>query len=53
MLICDHWFHVVFIRQLSDREIPLLYFYKDGFGIKLFMKVDVPLNKETKPNKTR
>ena len=30
-------------------------FCKDGFGIKLFMnidmgKVDIPLNKETKPN---
>ena len=27
----------------------LLMFYKDGFGIKLPTKVDMPLNKETKP----
>ena len=25
-----------------------LFFYKDGFGIKHPMKVDMPLNKETK-----
>ena len=29
---------------------PLLFFNKDGFDIKLLMKVDMPLNKETKPN---
>ena len=27
-----------------------LFFYKDGFGIKLPMKVDVPLNTENKLN---
>ena len=27
--------------------VPLLFFYKDGFGIKLPSKVDMPLNKET------
>ena len=26
--------------------MPLLYFYKDGFGIKYPMKVDIPLIKE-------
>ena len=30
--------------------IPLLFFSKDGFSIKLSGKVDMPLNKETKPN---
>ena len=27
--------------------IPLLFFYKDSFDIKLSTKVDMPLNKET------
>ena len=27
---------------------PLLSFYKDGFGIKLPTKIDIPLNKVTK-----
>ena len=26
--------------------VKLLYFFKDGFGIKLPTKVDMPLNKE-------
>ena len=30
--------------------VPPLFFYKDGFGIKLPMKFDIPLNKETKPH---
>ena len=29
--------------------VPQLPFYKDGFGIKKPIKVDIPLNKETKP----
>ena len=29
--------------------VSLLFFYKDGFGIKLTMKADMPLNKETNP----
>ena len=29
---------------------PLLSFYMDGFGIKLRIKVDKPLNKEIKQN---
>ena len=29
--------------------VPQLFFYKDGFGFELAMKVDMPLNKETKP----
>ena len=28
----------------------LLSFHKDGFSIKSLMKIDMPLNKETKPN---
>ena len=27
--------------------VPLLFFYKDGFGIKWAITVDMPLNKET------
>ena len=30
--------------------VPLLLFYKDGFGIKYPMKVGIPLKK--KPNQT-
>ena len=29
---------------------PLLFFYKDGVSIKQPTKVDMPLNKETKPD---
>ena len=29
----------------------LLFFLKGGFGIKFTMKVDIPLNKETKQTK--
>ena len=29
--------------------VPLPSFYKDDFGIKYPEKVDIPLNKETKP----
>ena len=29
--------------------VPLLFFYENGFGIKWPTKVDMPLNKETKP----
>ena len=29
--------------------MSLLFFLKDGFGIKLHTKVDMPLNKETEP----
>ena len=28
--------------------VPLLFFYIDGFGIKLHMKVKMPLNKKKK-----
>ena len=28
--------------------LPLIFFYKDDFGIKSITKVDMPLNKETK-----
>ena len=26
--------------------VSLLFFYKDGFGIKYHLKVDIPLNKQ-------
>ena len=32
--------------------VPLL-FYNVSFGIELPTKVDMPLNKETKPNQTK
>ena len=33
----------------STTTVFFLFFYKDGFGIKYVMKVDMSLNKETKP----
>ena len=30
--------------------VPQLFFYNDGFGIKIPTKVDVHLTKETNPN---
>ena len=30
--------------------VLLLFFLENGFGIKYLTKVDMPLNKETKPN---
>ena len=30
--------------------VPLLFFSENGFGIKQPTKVDMPLNKETKPS---
>ena len=33
--------------------VLLLFFYKNGFGIELHRKVDMPSNKETKPNQTK
>ena len=35
----------------SNGLIPLLSFYKQGFGYEYTMKVDVPLNKDAKSNK--
>ena len=32
---------------------PQQFFYKDGFGIKQPKKIDMPFNKETKPNLKR
>ena len=32
--------------------VPLLFFYKDVFGVKKPTKVDILWNKETKPNQT-
>ena len=29
------------------KKSPLLFFYKDGFGIKQPTKVDMPLNKQS------
>ena len=36
-----------------DLIVPLLFFNKYGFGIESPTKVDMPLNKETKPNQTK
>ena len=38
------------IPQAMDWILHLLFLYKDSFGIKLPTKVDMQLNKETKPN---
>ena len=35
-----------------DLKTQLLFFYKDGFGIKYPTNVDMPLNKETERNQT-
>ena len=35
-----------FILPAMGLIVRLLFFYKDGFGIKLPTKVDMPLNKE-------
>ena len=43
-----------FVKGKSPLNYPgmvsLLFFFKDGLGIKHTMKVDMSLNKETKPN---
>ena len=38
------------ILLAMDYIVPLLFFSKDGFGIKWYAKVYMPLNKETKPS---
>ena len=40
--------HLIFSAMIWI--VSLLFFSKDGLGIKLPTKVDMPLNKETKPN---
>ena len=37
-----------FILLALGGIVSLLFFYKDGFDIKLFTKVDMPFNKESK-----
>ena len=37
-----------FIPLAMSRIVSLLFFYKDGFGIKGLTKIYMPLNKETK-----
>ena len=39
--------------ELLPSHLTLLYFHKDGFGIKWPMNTDISLNKETKPNQTK
>ena len=34
-------------------KVPLLFFYMDGFDVKLRREFDMPLNKVTKPNQTK
>ena len=36
------------MNSLIPKIVPLLFFYKDGFGLKEPTKVDMPLNKESK-----
>ena len=38
------------VQPAMGQIISLLFFYKDSFGIKEPTKVDMPLNKEIKPN---
>ena len=37
-------------KRESRKSVPQLFFYKDSISIKSPTKVDIPLNKETKPN---
>ena len=37
----------LFMSLSMDKIVSLLFFYKDDFGIKWPMMVDVPLNRET------
>ena len=40
-------------KIFSDYGLKVqLFLFKDGFGIKYHMKVDMPLNKEIKSNQT-
>ena len=39
----------IWYNPTVDSILPHLSFYKDGFGIKYPVKVDLQLNKETKP----
>ena len=38
------------IPPVMSQIVSMLFFNMDGFGIKYPMKIDMPLNKETKPN---
>ena len=40
------------ILPAMGQIVPLLFFYENGIGIKYPTKIDMPLNKETKPNQT-
>ena len=39
-----------FLISLLWVKVTLLFFYKDGFGMRQSSKADMPLNRETKPN---
>ena len=39
------------IPQIMNWIVPLLSFYKNGFGIKWYKKVDMPLNKKKNEKK--
>ena len=43
-----HWTSLILLAM--GLVVSLLFFNKDGFGIKWPSKVDMPLKKETKPN---
>ena len=49
-LICYKTLRTSLIPPAMGWIILLLFFYKDGFGIKYPTKVDIPLNKEIQPN---
>ena len=38
------------IHPARGQIVLLLFLYKDGFGIKYTTKLDMPLNKQTKPS---
>ena len=40
-----------YIPSTMVKIVPLLFFYKEGFGVKNSVKVDMPLNKETEKRK--
>ena len=42
-----------FISPAISKIVPLLLFYKDGFGINYSTKVDMPLNKKKHQRKKK
>ena len=42
-----------FIHPVVGYIVPPRFLYEEGFAIEYQTKVDMPLNKETKPNQTK